>query len=41
MTRKDYIILTEVVQSLLLKLEKDNPKFDRNKFLNVLKKKEA
>ena len=40
MTKKDYIILAEVIQSLLLKLEKDKPRFGRNKFLNVLKKKE-
>lgn len=41
MIKKDYIILAQVIRSLLLKLEKDNPRFDRNKFLNFLKKKEA
>ena len=41
MTKQSYIRLTELFEQFLSLLEEDNSRFDREKFLNKLKKKET
>jgi hypothetical protein len=41
MTKKDYYFIAQLIKKLILKLEENNPKFDRKKFIEEIAKKEV